>query len=58
MAVVGTKKGNMLFDEADLAGIVLNSVPVSWMNQYNMMHSTLLDGTRTFYGTLSQSSAS
>ncbi len=37
----------MQFDEADLAGIVLNSVPVSWMNQYNMMHTTLLDRTRT-----------
>jgi hypothetical protein len=46
MAVEGTKKGNVLFDEADLAGIVLNSVPVSWLNQYNMMHQTLLRGTR------------
>jgi hypothetical protein len=41
MAVEGTKKGNMLFNEADLAGIILNLVPVSWMNQYNMTHSTL-----------------
>jgi hypothetical protein len=47
MAVEGTKKENVLFDEADLARIVLNSVPVSWMNQYNMMHSTLPNGTRT-----------
>jgi hypothetical protein len=47
MAIVGTKKGNMLFDEADLARIILNSVPVSWMNQYNITHSTLLDRTRT-----------
>jgi hypothetical protein len=47
MAVEGTKKGNMLFDEANLVGIVLNSVPVSWMNQYNMMHSTLPKTTRT-----------
>jgi hypothetical protein len=37
----------MPFDEADLAGIVLNSVPDSWMNQYNMTHTTLPDGTRT-----------
>ena len=29
MAVEGTKKDNVPFDEADLAGIVLNSVPVS-----------------------------
>jgi hypothetical protein len=33
MAVEGTKKGNVPFNEADLARIVLNSVPVSWMNQ-------------------------
>jgi hypothetical protein len=47
MAVEGTKKGNVPFDEADLAGMVLNSVPVSWINQYNMTHTTLPDGTRT-----------
>ncbi len=42
MAVEGTtKKNNVLFDEADLAGIVLNLVPVIWVNQYNMMHSIL-----------------
>jgi hypothetical protein len=28
MAIEGTKKGNVPFDEAELAGIVLNSVPV------------------------------
>jgi hypothetical protein len=47
MAVEGTKKGNVPFDEADLAGIVLNSVPVSWLNQYIMTHQTLPSGTRT-----------
>jgi hypothetical protein len=47
MAVEGTKKGNMPFDETNLAGIVLNSVTVSWMSQYNMTHTTLPDGTRT-----------
>jgi hypothetical protein len=41
MAIAGTKKMNVLFDEADLAGIVLNLVPSSWANQYNMTHSTL-----------------
>ncbi len=40
MAVESTKKGNVLFNGADLAGIVLNSVLVSWMNQYNMKHLT------------------
>ncbi len=31
----------MPFDEADLARIVLNLVLVTWVNQYNMTHSTL-----------------
>jgi hypothetical protein len=39
MAIAGTKKMNVPFDKADLAGIVLNSVPSSWVNQYNMTHS-------------------
>jgi hypothetical protein len=47
MAIEGTKKGNVPFNEADLAGIVLNSVPVSWLNQYNMTHQTLPSRTRT-----------
>ncbi len=41
MAVAGTKKMNVPFNEADLAGIMFNLVPSSWVNQYNMMHSTL-----------------
>jgi hypothetical protein len=41
MAVAGTKKMNVPFDEADLVKIMLNLVPSSWVNQYNMMHSTL-----------------
>jgi hypothetical protein len=36
MAIAGTKKMNMPFDKADLAGIVLNLVPFSWVNQCNM----------------------
>ncbi len=40
MAITGTKKMNVLFYEADLARIVLNLVPSSWVNQYNMTHST------------------
>jgi hypothetical protein len=46
MAIDGTKKGNVPFDEADLAGIILNLVPVSWMNQYNMTHSSLPESPR------------
>ncbi len=41
MALAGTKKMNVPFDEADLAEIVLNLVPSSWVNQYNMIHSTI-----------------
>jgi hypothetical protein len=41
MAVEGTKKSNVPLDEADLAGIILNLVLVTWVNQNNMTHSTL-----------------
>jgi hypothetical protein len=48
MAVEGTKKGNVPFDDADLARILRNSLLISWMNQYNIMHSTLPESTKTF----------
>ncbi len=41
MAVEDTKKGNVPFNEADLAGIVLKAVPTSWVSQYSLTHSTL-----------------
>jgi hypothetical protein len=41
IAVAGTKKMNVPFDEADLAGIVLSAVLSSWVNHYNMTHSAL-----------------
>ncbi len=41
MAIAGTKKMNVPFNETDLDGIVLNLVPSSWVNLYNMTHSTL-----------------
>jgi hypothetical protein len=46
-AVPTTKKGNIPFGEADLAAIVLSSVPMSWQNQYNLNHSTIPESTRT-----------
>jgi hypothetical protein len=52
MAVAGTKKMNVPFDEADLAGIVLNAVPSLWVNQYNMMHSTLSKSPRALLNDL------
>jgi hypothetical protein len=38
-AVLTTKKGNIPFGEADLAAIVLVSVPMKWQNQYNLTHT-------------------
>ncbi len=29
------------FDEADLASIILKSLPPTWLNQYNLNHTTL-----------------
>ncbi len=46
-AVPTTRKGNITFDEADLAAIVLSSVPMLWQNQYNLNHSTVPESTRT-----------
>jgi hypothetical protein len=52
MAIAGTKKMNVPFDEADLAGIVLNLVPSSWVNQYNMTHSMLPKNPRVLLNDL------
>ena len=41
MAIADTKKGNAPFNEAYLARIVLEAVPTSWVNQYNLTHSAL-----------------
>jgi hypothetical protein len=38
-AALTTKKGYIPFGKADLAAIVLSSVPMSWQNQYNLNHS-------------------
>jgi hypothetical protein len=42
-AVPMTKKGSILFGKADLAAIMLASVPMTWQNQYNLNHSTVLE---------------
>jgi hypothetical protein len=52
MAVAGTKKMNVPFYKADLARIVLNLVPSSWVNQYNMTHSTLPKNPRALLNNL------
>jgi hypothetical protein len=46
-AVPTTKKGNIPFGKADLAAIVLSSVPMSWQNQYNLNHSMVPESTHT-----------
>jgi hypothetical protein len=46
-AVPMTKKGNIPFSKADLAGIVLSSVPMLWQNQYNLNHSMVPKSTQT-----------
>jgi hypothetical protein len=52
MAVAGTKKMNVPFGKADPAGVVLNLVPSSWVNQYNMMHSMLPKNPRALLNNL------
>jgi hypothetical protein len=46
-AVPTTKIGNTPFGKADLAAIVLSSVPMLWQNQYNLNHSTAPKSTCT-----------
>jgi hypothetical protein len=46
-AVLTTKKGNIPLGKADLAAIVLSSVPMTWQNQYNFNHSTVPESTCT-----------
>jgi hypothetical protein len=46
-AVPTTKKGNIPFSKADIAAIVLSSVPMSWQNQYNLNDSTVPKSTCT-----------
>jgi hypothetical protein len=45
-AIPTTKKGNIPFGEADLAAILLASVPMTWQNQYNLNHSMVLESLR------------
>jgi hypothetical protein len=41
-AVLTMKKGNIPFGETDLAAIVLVSALMTWQNQYNLTHLTVL----------------
>ncbi len=46
-AVPTMKKRNIPFGKADLAAIVLSSVPMLWKNQYNLNHSMVPKSTLT-----------
>jgi hypothetical protein len=45
-AVLTAKKRNIPFGKADLAAIVLVSVPMTWQNQHNLNHTTVSESTR------------
>ena len=47
LAVASTKKGNVPFNEATLASIVLSTCPTDWRNQYKMNHKTVPESTRS-----------
>jgi hypothetical protein len=47
LVVASTKKGNVPFNEATLASIVLSTCPTDWRNQYEMNHSTVPESTRS-----------
>jgi hypothetical protein len=51
-AVEDMKIGNVPFDKADLAGIVLKTISISWVNQDNLNHSTLPKSPRLLLPTL------
>jgi hypothetical protein len=40
LAVASTEKGNVPFNEATLASIILSTCPTDWRNQYEMNHKT------------------
>ena len=46
-AVATTKRGNVPFNEADLAALILSTVPVTWQNQYNLTHQTVPESPLT-----------
>jgi hypothetical protein len=45
-AIPMMKKGNVPFSKADLAAIMLASVPMMWQNQYNLTHTMFPESMR------------
>ncbi len=46
MAVAFTEKGNVPFNDATLAGIVLATCNIDWRNLYELNHKTVPESTR------------
>jgi hypothetical protein len=51
-AVATTKKGNVPFEEADLASIMLAALLLTWQNQYNLTHSNVPKSPRALLADL------
>ncbi len=49
MVVKDTRAGNVPLDKADLASIILKSLPPMWLNQYNLNHTTLPKSPRQLH---------
>jgi hypothetical protein len=47
LVVASTEKGNVPFNEATLASIVLSTCPTNWWNQYEMNNKTVPESTRS-----------
>jgi hypothetical protein len=47
LVVASTKKGNVPFNEATMASIVLATCPTDWRNQYKMNHKTVTESMRS-----------
>ena len=46
MAVASTELGNVPFNKATHASIILSHLPVAWRNQYNLTHKTVPESPR------------
>ncbi len=47
LAVASTKRGNIPFNDATLAGIVLATCHIDWRNLYKLNHKTVTESTRS-----------
>ena len=45
-AAASTKKGNIPFNDATVAGIILATCPTEWRNQYEMSHRTVPESAK------------